>query len=108
MDDVWTDWQTDGWIGAHRHRWSHSFVTTPTLGEGGEEGVDQRQLRLAMAGGGNVDTSVSTPPLHRIGREVRTLTPRSPPIGCKISRGSLTPEQYSGGAGEALPVKSHA
>ena len=31
MDDVWTDWQTDGWIGAHGHRWSHFFVTTPQL-----------------------------------------------------------------------------
>ena len=28
MDDVWTDWQTDGWTSAHGHRWSHTFVRT--------------------------------------------------------------------------------
>ena len=55
MDDVWTDWQTDGWIAAHGHRWSHFFVTTPAL-VGRRVGYELMNMDLS-SGGGKLDTS---------------------------------------------------
>ena len=78
MDDVWTDWQTDGWISAygHRCRISLSHNTSISLEEkkGGYELMNSSDWV-------ELEVGRLTPPLDLIGGEVRSLTPPFPPIG---------------------------
>ena len=78
MDDVWTDWQTDGWISADRHRCriflSHNTSISLEEEKGGCELMNSSDW---------VEWEVGslTPPLDLIGGEVRSLTPLLTPIG---------------------------